>query len=178
MRFVFPYVFITILALLPFAYGEESSIPYEGLAKNSPFVPLNFKPATTKVAGGKPTGKLELRGMVQMGNAWEFSLYDTQKRKGFWVLQNDPLASVHVLDFSPEDKTVTVDSGTGAQTLSMKAPSLGASLPAPKAVPGNTGPGSSGSKNNKREQEAEDILALLDELDALDAILNSKPSKK
>ena len=162
------------------AAAEPLTVPYSGLAINSPFVPLNFKPQTTKVAGGKPSGKLELRGMVQMGNVWEFSLYDTQKRKGFWVVQNDPLASVHILDFSPEDKTVTVDSGTGAQTLSMKTPTLGAGLPAPKAVPGNTNAGSNGSNNkaSKREQEAEELLALLDELDALDAMLANKPAKK
>tara|TARA_B100000965_G_scaffold371680_1_gene360840 strand:+ start:1863 stop:2471 length:609 start_codon:yes stop_codon:yes gene_type:complete len=145
--------FALSLIAVPFALANT-----ESLIKNSPFVPEGYTPSPSpspgiigsgKAGNRKRSGKLEFRGSAKIDGQWYFSIYETKKRRGYWVRMNDSSGEFLVTSYNPQDQSITVQDASGPQTLKLKEPSQrrypGSALSRPLRSPAN----SAASKNNK-----------------------------
>ena len=132
----------------------------ESLIKNSPFVPEGYNPSAPGMGinPGKITstkkrgGKIEFRGAAKIDGQWFFSIYDTKKRRGYWVLMNDPSAEFLVTSYNADAKAITVQDASGPQVLTLKEPSQRrfplSSLNRPPRTPASTRSPSTGTRPN------------------------------
>ncbi len=152
------------------------------LIDRSPFLPPDYRPRVPPAAVSKnpnpaiPSRRLELTGMIEIDGLWSFSFFEPAKKRSFWVKMNDPKAEVKVLGFDPQSHTVTLDTGSGKEKVTLKAssaptgalwsPNAGTKVGSTK----KSGQGASSSKGNTRPTpglSAEDEAAALKILDEL-----------
>ena len=129
--------------VLVLAVAERSNLLYGSLVENSPFLPQGFDAgrldkSTKPKSAAEISREIEFRGLLQVGDAPEFCLFDKKSQKGQWVSLNDPAAQYQVLSFDPESESIRVQSGDEVQELTISKP---ASIPAvaarrrPRRVP-------------------------------------------
>ena len=108
--------------VLVLAVAERSNLLYGSLVENSPFLPQGFdagrldKPTKPKTAA-EISREIEFRGLLQVGDAPEFCLFDKKSQKGQWVSLNDPAAQYQVLSFDPESERFVGDRADEANAL-------------------------------------------------------------
>lgn len=149
MRFILKYA---VFGFSFFIAGVGVFAKLEALQENSPFLPPDFKPRGSGPInrGGKegPARRLELTGMIQVGEVWSFSFYEPAKKRSFWAKMGDPAAEVKIVDFNLQQKTVTLATGGTRDVVSMRqsGPPTGASALQGPALTGAAIGGGSGGK--------------------------------
>ena len=111
------------------------------LAPTSPFLPANAAAAAAAAAG--PSGPIELRGMMASSEGTSFCIYDTAKKKDFWVGLNETGHDFVVKEADSASDAVTVDYQGRSLHLALKTAKVESSGPAsaatgaPRPGPGN-----------------------------------------
>ena len=101
------------------------------LAPNSPFAPPDG--AAAVAAENQP---LELRGIMQDGGGYRFSVYDPAKKSGQWVRLNEPGHDFTVRTHDAARDTITLDYQGRVLTLPLhSAKVVGVAVPEPSTVP-------------------------------------------
>jgi hypothetical protein len=102
------------------------------LAPSSPFAPPDG--AAAVATENQP---LELRGIMQDGGGYRFSVYDPVKKSGQWVRLNEPGHDFTVKTHDAAQDTITLDYQGRRLTLPLhSAKVVGVAVPEPSAVPG------------------------------------------
>jgi len=76
------------------------------LAPASPFLPAGAAAAAAK---GAPSGPIELRGVMASADGASYCIYDTAKKKNFWVGLNESGHDFVVKSADPDGESVMVD---------------------------------------------------------------------
>lgn len=99
------------------------------LAENSPFLPPGHGKEETKKPEPKvqPQGpisrEIEFRGIVQMGGAYQFSIYNKKEEKGYWLKENDREDGISVNSYDADAATVVVLMNGRSERLTLMAAS-------------------------------------------------------
>lgn len=145
-----------------FVAGVGALANLEALQENSPFLPPDFKPRGSGPInrGGKegPARRLELTGMIQVGEVWSFSFYEPAKKRSFWAKMGDPAAEVKIVDFNPQQKTVTLEASGTRDVVSLRqsTPPTGAPLAKGPALTGAAIGGSGGKRGSAMKPDNPD----------------------
>jgi len=105
--------------VLPFVSAVAVAAPLSAAASlldSSPFLPPN-SPAGAAANAAAP---LELRSILQIGDHYEFSLYDTARKQSTWVKLNEPGHDFMVKAFDPDRDTITVEQQNRTYRLALK----------------------------------------------------------
>jgi hypothetical protein len=105
------------------------------LAPSSPFMPANA--AAAGGGQGGPSGPIELRGVMASSSGDSYCIYDTAKKKDFWVGLNETGHDFVVKSADPGTDSVTVDYQGRTMHLTLRASKVASAGPA--AVAGAAG---------------------------------------
>jgi hypothetical protein len=106
----------TLTWLLGCAAGASLPLQAESsLLQNSPFLPTGQLAGTTQEAA-----PLELRSIIKDGGRYEFSLYDSAKKRSTWVTLQEPGHDFLVKAFDPANDAVTVEHRSRTYTLTLR----------------------------------------------------------
>ncbi len=117
----------------------------DGLIKNSPFLPPNWKQSQQTPAPPEPpaaprrdlTGELEFRGVFSMGGDTSFSIYDKTAQTSRWLRSADSTDKFTVERYHPSRQTLAIKVDGQIQELKL---STADDVPMPIAgMPGATG---------------------------------------
>lgn len=124
---------IRLLVLAVIAGGAPAAVLAQVAAK-SPFMPpAGAAPAATATTDAP----IEFRGLMEMGGAVQFRLYDPARKAGGWVKLNERNAELEVLatKHDPAGETLTVDYKGRTLTLAMRKPKIVSAGTAPAMPP-------------------------------------------
>ena len=92
---------------------------------DSPFLPSGYskkKPAPvrpTPATNGPLAKQLEFRGVVQMNDTYEFSLFNKKENRGYWIPENGNVNGVSVRNFKLDSMTITVSLNGRTEQLTL-----------------------------------------------------------
>ena len=117
----------TIKILLVVAsYGIlQLTLSASSLETDSPFLPSGYskkKPAPvrpTPATNGPLAKQLEFRGVVQMNDTYEFSLFNKKENRGYWIPENGNVNGVSVRNFKLDSMTITVSLNGRTEQLTL-----------------------------------------------------------
>ena len=117
----------TIKILLVVAsYGIlKLTLNASNLETDSPFLPSGYskkKPAPvrpTPATNGPLSRELEFRGVVQMNDTYEFSLFNKKENRGYWIPENGNVSGVSVRKFKLDSMTITVSLNGRTEQLTL-----------------------------------------------------------
>jgi len=117
----------TIKILLVVAsYGIlQLTLNASNLETDSPFLPSGYskkKPAPvrpTPATNGPLSRELEFRGVVQMNDTYEFSLFNKKENRGYWIPENGNVSGVSVRNFKLDSMTITVSLNGRTEQLTL-----------------------------------------------------------
>ena len=117
----------TIKILLVVAsYGIlQLTLNASNLETDSPFLPSGYskkKPAPvrpTPATNGPLSRELEFRGVVQMNDTYEFSLFNKKESRGYWIPENGNVSGVSVRNFKLDSMTITVSLNGRTEQLTL-----------------------------------------------------------
>ncbi|HAV11962.1 MAG TPA: hypothetical protein DCX06_00490 [Opitutae bacterium] len=94
------------------------------LEDNSPFLPPdhNKKPVVAPKpvqSSGPISREIEFRGVVQMNNAYQVSVFDKTNLKGYWIPVGQEKEGIKVSAFDPKSMGVTINKNGRSEKLSM-----------------------------------------------------------
>ena len=107
------------------------------LAPASPFLPAGAAEAAS--AKGGPSGPIELRGVMASADGATFCIYDTAKKKNFWVGLNEAGHDFVVKSADPDGDSVTVDYQGRSMHLAFHTSKVESSGPATAVTTGPRG---------------------------------------
>lgn len=96
---------LMLISAVVLAAGVRPSPAADGLLENSPFLP----PASAAGAAGQGSHPLELRGIFRDGDTYEFSIYDTVKKRSQWVTLDEPGRDFMVKAYDAGKQAVTIE---------------------------------------------------------------------
>jgi len=130
------------------------------LLENSPFLPTS-----QAAAAAQQPAPLELRSIVKEGGQYEFSLYDSAKKRSTWIRLNEPGNDFLVKAFDPANNAITVEHHSLTYTLALKeARIVPLSLPPVTAAAASPSPTAGASQPSTPEQAALIHRLALDEI--------------
>lgn len=159
-----------------FALATASLLPggARDLAANSPFMPPGTFAGPAAVTEG---GSLELRSIMVLGGAPQFSIYDSSNKRASWVGLNDADQDFAVKSYDAKAETVNVEyHGRPLMLVLQKARIGAAAMPVPGApavaggqMPAPLPPPSSGLVNTVKinptpAEEAQRLQAVVEEI--------------
>ncbi len=121
------------------------------LLENSPFLPTS-----QAAAAAQQPAPLELRSIVKEGGQYEFSLYDSAKKRSTWIRLNEPGNDFLVKAFDPANNAITVEQHSLTYTLTLKEARIALSANYPMTPAGGFNP--SNPDGGKGQQVAENRL--------------------
>jgi hypothetical protein len=107
------------------------------LAPASPFLPAGA--AAAAAAKGGPSGPIELRGVMASADGATFCIYDTAKKKNFWVGLNEAGHDFVVKSADPDGDSITVDYQGRSMHLEFHTSKVESSGPATAVTAGPRG---------------------------------------
>jgi len=107
------------------------------LAPASPFLPTGA--AAAAAAKGGPSGPIELRGVMALADGASYCIYDTAKKKDFWVGLNESGHDFVVKSADPDGESVMVDYQGRSMHLEFHTSKVESSGPATAVTAGPRG---------------------------------------
>jgi hypothetical protein len=107
------------------------------LAPASPFLPAGA--AAAAAAKGGPSGPIELRGVMASSDGASYCIYDTAKKKNFWVGLNESGHDFVVKSADPDGESVMVDYQGRSMHLEFHTSKVESSGPATAVTAGPRG---------------------------------------
>ena len=105
---------------------EKEPTPEETLLSNSPFLsPLYFMRGSqnARLFSNTSINPVEFRGAVYLNGKWQFSLYDTKDKRGFWVSMDDTAAPYRIISYNEQANSISVDANGMITEIPMSVPS-------------------------------------------------------
>lgn len=112
------------------------------LSEKSPFLPPEYgkeeaKPTESVVQPqGQISRELEFRGIVQIGNVYQFSIYNKKEQKGYWLKQNEREDGISVNNFDESASTIVVMMNGRSERLTLMS-ATESPMPVATASPSN-----------------------------------------
>jgi hypothetical protein len=113
----------TLLLCAVSAFGTET------LESKNPFLPPGYGEETETASPPPPqvngpiSRELEFRGIVQLGDVLEYSLFHKSEQKGYWLQANQSKNGIQVRSFDRDSKTLTVSMNGRTERLTLMSPS-------------------------------------------------------
>ncbi|MGJ3241927.1 MAG: hypothetical protein ACFE0O_03065 [Opitutales bacterium] len=96
----------------------------EKLVERSPFAPPAASQPKVSEPEDAPAGpasqRFEFRGVVHIENAWQFSLFDREEDRGYWVGLDESIGSSQVVGYDAENRSLLISTGADTETLSLE----------------------------------------------------------
>ena len=93
------------------------------IKEQSPFLPPNHGVVVTKTPTPVPSGilarEIELRGVIQIGDTFQFSVFNKKENLGYWISENESANGISVRDFDAGDLSLTVTKNGRSERLSL-----------------------------------------------------------
>jgi len=112
------------------------------LAEKSPFLPPGYGQEESKTdepvvqPQGPISREVEFRGIVQIGDVYQFSIYNKKDQKGYWLKQNEGEDGISVNSFDENASTIVVMMNGRSERLTLMS-ATESPMPAATASPGN-----------------------------------------
>lgn len=107
-------------------FGSVAPLPaqsLDALVERSPFAP----PAASQPEAAPATGpqgpagqRFTFRGVVRIGEAWQFSLFDREEARSQWVGLDETIGPYRIVEYEVESRRLTLASGGDTETLSLE----------------------------------------------------------
>ncbi len=111
--------------LLPLLLMGTASAVAASIETQSPFLPPNHGVVIAKPPAPAPSGilarELELRGIIQIGGTFQFSVFSKKENMGYWIAENENANGISIRDFDASDQSVTVTKNGRSERLSLVA---------------------------------------------------------
>jgi hypothetical protein len=90
----------------------------------NPFLPPNYgvkptTPAPPTVSNGPLARELELRGIIKIGDRFQFSIFSKKGNTSYWITENQNEAGLYVRDFDASDNSVLVTQNGRTERISL-----------------------------------------------------------
>ena len=114
-----------LIALVSLPISAALVANASSLETDSPFPPSGYsnkKPAPvrpTPATNGPLAKQLEFRGVVQMNDTYEFSLFNKKENRGYWIPENGNVNGVSVRNFKLDSMTITVSLNGRTEQLTL-----------------------------------------------------------
>ena len=114
-----------LIALVSLPISAALVANASSLETDSPFLPSGYsnkKPAPvrpTPATNGPLAKQLEFRGVVQMNDTYEFSLFNKKENRGYWIPENGNVSGVSVRNFKLDSMTITVSLNGRTELLTL-----------------------------------------------------------
>ena len=124
MHFASP-IKTVLIALVSLPLSAALIATASSLETDSPFLPSGYsnkKPAPvrpTPATNGPLAKQLEFRGVVQMNDTYEFSLFNKKENRGYWIPENGNVSGVSVRNFKLDSMTITVSHNGRTELLTL-----------------------------------------------------------
>ncbi|MDB2682239.1 hypothetical protein N9Z14_06560 [Opitutales bacterium] len=124
MHFASP-IKTVLIALVSLPLSAALIATASSLETDSPFLPSGYsnkKPAPvrpTPATNGPLAKQLEFRGVVQMNDTYEFSLFNKKENRGYWIPENGNVSGVSVRNFKLDSMTITVSLNGRTEQLTL-----------------------------------------------------------
>ncbi len=95
------------------------------LESNSPFLPVDYHkkkpepPKPVQKVNGPLSRELEFRGVVQLNDVYEFSLFQKSENCGYWIPENGSENGIRVSNFNLDAMSITVTLNGRTEQLSL-----------------------------------------------------------
>lgn len=140
---------------LGLAAGALRAVP-ESLLRNSPFLPAGNVPAV----GSPQSGRIELRGIVKLGESPRFALVDTSTNRAAWLAVGESDNGLKVVAYDAAAEAVTIElEGQSARLTLKEAQIVNIAVPLPTApgvAAGNAGAANVNAAPPANEQEIQE----------------------
>lgn len=93
------------------------------LEENSPFIPFDYVSGQAELPLAPSKGVVELRGILDFGDAPRFSLFNAKTQKSIWVNFKDKEAPYYIDSYDPKKKLVAITVNGVRQQLQVSKPS-------------------------------------------------------
>lgn len=112
--------FFILMFALPASLTAENT-----LSEKSPFLPPRFgqeapkSPSPPPPSQGPISRELELRGIIQIGGIFQFSLFSKKENKAYWIKEGETVSEISVQDFEDANGTVVVSKNGRSEQLTL-----------------------------------------------------------
>jgi hypothetical protein len=93
------------------------------LESQSPFLPPGHGVVVAKPLAPAPSGilarELELRGIIQIGDRFQFSIFSKKDKLGYWISENEAANGISVRDFDAGDRSIIVSRNGRTERLAL-----------------------------------------------------------
>lgn len=93
------------------------------IVSESPFLPPGHGVVIAKPVTPAPAGilarELELRGIIQIGDRFQFSIFNKKENLGYWISEDETANGIAVRDFDAGDLSVIVSKNGRTERLSL-----------------------------------------------------------
>ena len=116
------YIIVGI-AFMAICYADAAA-PARNLISYNPFLPAGWKKPgikTTSRVKTQPVPVMELRGIIQINDVYQFSLLNKRNNKRFWAKLNDTIDGTKITKYDPATKTLSmVSNGRSIPPVTLK----------------------------------------------------------
>ena len=77
----------------------------------------------TRLFSNTSINPVEFRAAVYLNGKWQFSLYDTKDKRGFWVSMDDTAAPYRIISYNEQTNSISVDANGMITEIPMSIPS-------------------------------------------------------
>lgn len=110
--------FLSLLLLAGTAGSVLASIESQ-----NPFLPPGHGVVVAKPVPAAPSGilarELELRGIIQIDNRFQFSIFSKKDNLGYWIREDETANGIAVRDFDADDLSISVSKNGRTERLSL-----------------------------------------------------------
>ena len=114
-----------LIALACLTFSAALSAGDSKLESNSPFLPPGYSnkkpepPKPVQKVNGPLSRELEFRGVVQLNDVYEFSLFQKSENRGYWIPENGSENGIRVSNFNLDAMSITVTLNGRTEQLSL-----------------------------------------------------------
>lgn len=147
-----------LFSVLLVGFGSVPAFPESQLIGKSPFLPPGYgeendEPAApVPVTQGPLSRDFEFRGVIQIGEAFQFSLFSKKEKKGYWIKEDETVSGISVADFNPNSGTVVVTKNNRSERITM-VDATDSPLPVATSRPETSTAKASSTKQNRKVSE-------------------------